>query len=243
MYLEGGDVWYVDPTVGGYNFGPYFCISPIYNSLGPLAEISGTLGTFTEGMYFSYAGENSSIDRIAPIGSGFLIFSNASNGYGCGIAANNHTIGLSFELGGLVDSVAPSTKVALIDSIMDYFGILPTGITESENYDHIPAINLSCTPNPFRHTMNIRCTIQDTGYTENVMRNSKFEMRKHEMNIYDTSGRLVKSFDLGSRMQNQASSISWDGTDQSGRVVPQGVYFVRFETQNASITIKTVLLR
>jgi hypothetical protein len=242
MYLEGGDVWYLDPSVGGHSFAPNFCILPVWNSTGPCVGVSGTTGTFAQGMHFSYGGENSSIDRIDQTGTGVLIFSNTLNGYGCGVAANNQTVGLSFELGGLSDSIAPSTKAVLVDSIMGYFGVPPTGITRTQEPTPSATISLTCNPNPFRQITHIRYLILDTGYTEHESQNSNFEMRNPLIRIYDASGRLVKSFDPESCILNRESVFSWDGRDNLGRRVAQGVYFMRLSVKDAQITTKTILL-
>lgn len=46
-----------------------------------------------------------------------------------------------------------------------------------------------------------------------------------ELKIYDPAGRLIRSFTLSS----MPCALSWNGTDQTGRPVPSGVYFVRLE--------------
>ena len=81
-------------------------------------------------------------------------------------------------------------------------------------------------PNPFRHKLQIRFTIQD----------SRFRMKKPQLSIYDASGRLVKSFIL-------PTAISWDGIDDAGRRLPGGVYFVRLEAGDYAEINKVVLLR
>ncbi|MGQ9665607.1 MAG: C25 family cysteine peptidase, partial [bacterium] len=161
MYLEGGDVWYYDPQNGGFNFCPLFCITPVANNIGIFSGISGNEGTFTQQMSFNYTGEASSIDRINPAGIGIAIFKNRYNNNYCGVAANNQTVGVSFEFGGLVDSVVPSTKQTLIDSIMHYFGINPSGGIGEENECQVKIKSrlLECYPNPFLEKINIRYAI------------------------------------------------------------------------------------
>jgi len=122
--MEGGDVWYYDPGIGGYNFAPLFGINPVADGYGDLSTIQGVSGTFTEGMSFSYEGENNYIDHIDATGSGFVIFSNLSPSYNCGVANDAgiyKTVGTSFEIGGLQDGIYPSTKENLVASIMGFF--------------------------------------------------------------------------------------------------------------------------
>lgn len=128
MYLEGGDVWYYDPLYqNGYNFAPLFGLNAIADGSGDLGTIQGLVGTFTQGMSFSYGGENSWIDHIQEQASGsFNIFENLSPSYYCGVAyvtGERRTVGTSFKLGGLNDGSPPSTKAALLDSIMHFFGV------------------------------------------------------------------------------------------------------------------------
>ncbi len=63
------------------------------------------------------------------------------------------------------------------------------------------------------------------------------------MRIYDVSGRVVKSFNLESYIMNQASRIVWDGSDDSGRRLPAGVYFVKLEAGGFNKVVKVILLR
>ncbi len=124
VYMEGGDVWYYDPMVGGHDFGPTFGINALADGSGDLSTVLGETGTFTNGMSFSYSGENNWIDHIQPTGSAFLIFENSSPTYGAGVANDNgsyKTVGTSFELGGLVDGSSPSTKLDLVQQIMNFF--------------------------------------------------------------------------------------------------------------------------
>ncbi len=67
--------------------------------------------------------------------------------------------------------------------------------------------------NPFRNHLFIKSEI----------RNPKSAI---PLRIYDVSGRVVKSFNLESCIMNQASRIVWDGSDDFGRSLPAGVYFI-----------------
>lgn len=133
MYMEGSDVWYYDPGyANGYDFGPLFGIQGLADGTGDLSPVIGENGTFTRNMNFAYGGENSYVDHIDPIGTGFLIFHDGDNAYNCGVANNPgvyRTVGTSFELGLLYDGAVPSTRAVLLDSIMMFFGIASTDET------------------------------------------------------------------------------------------------------------------
>lgn len=229
MYLEGGDVWYYDPLGGGYNFCPLFGIQALSDGTSDGGPFAGEIGTFTQDMYFQYIGENSFIDHINPIGTGFLVFHDTNNNYNCGVAndaGTYKTVGLSFELGGLVDAGAGNSRHDLLDSIMNFFEIT-TDVEEITKLD-IQTPHLSLAPNPFTRTTDIRCQIPGNTTAGLI--------------IYDISGRLVKSFDQVSSIENQESHFSWDGTDVRGRRLPAGVYFVQLDTETHSETQKVILV-
>ncbi len=233
VYMEGGDVWYDALGNNGYNFGPLFGIDPEYNSIGLFQGLNGCSTTFTEGMSFTYSGEATLIDYIDSIGGSQLIFKKRNSNYGCGVAQANRTVGLSFELGSLADSIPPSTRLALIDSIMEYFAIPPTGIHGAQEFISAPLVTLTCHPNPFRQMTDIHYTIHDPRCTIHDL----------SLGIYDVAGRLVRSFDPESSIENHASMFLWDGRDDSGRELAQGIYFIHLTAKGLEKTLKTILLR
>jgi PKD repeat protein len=126
LYMEGGDTWYYDAQTPVHNM---FGINPTADGSGDLSTIVGQTGTFTEGMSFSYSGDNSYIDRIQPTGTGFLILQNSSPSYGTAIAndpGTYKTIGVSHEFGGLTDGITPSTKEDLFNAYLEFFGFTNT---------------------------------------------------------------------------------------------------------------------
>lgn len=233
LYLEGGDVWYYDPLGSGYNFCPMFGIQAVEDGGSDCGPVVGEPGTFTSDMNFQYSGENSWIDHINPTGTGFLIFHDGNNNYNCGVAndaGTYKTVGLSFELGGLVDAGVGNSRKDLLDSIMTFFEIT-TEVEEITKLD-IQAPFLTLSPNPFTHRTQIRYMIHDTRYTT----------QEPEISIYDASGRLVKLFNLESCIMDHESSLWWDGTDHRGRRLPAGVYFVQLNTEKQSEAQKVILV-
>jgi uncharacterized delta-60 repeat protein len=66
--------------------------------------------------------------------------------------------------------------------------------------------------------------------------------RDMRINIFDVDGRLVRNlFDQNTLAGTM--TLVWNGSDDSGRKLPSGVYFVRLETANCSITKKIVKLK
>jgi serine protease AprX len=78
---------------------------------------------------------------------------------------------------------------------------------------------LHISPNPFKQKAEIKFQIPKNS----EIRNSQSEI---SVKIYDATGRLVKSFNLSTRYSLLATSVEWDGTDDFGRRLPAGVYFV-----------------
>ena len=230
LYLEGGDVWYFDPLGSGYNFCPLFGINATADGYSDGGPFIGQNGTFTEEMNFNYAGENSYIDHISPTGTGFLIFRDGDQMYDCGVAndasGNYKTVGLSFELGGLVNTSAPSTKEVLLDSIMHFFGIT-TGVEELTPLD-VKTITMQLSPNPFSTSTAIRWQLND---------NSNLTLQ-----VFDITGRLVRDLSQQSSVSGNQSSVIWNGTDARGRKLPSGVYFVTLTTETLSETQKIILV-
>ena len=137
----------------------------------------------------------------------------------------------------------PTTYVTATNSVyrsadMPSHLILPVypgipGVTE-HNSEQPVANALKIYPNPFTHQTQIR-------YSNQEFRNSNFEMRKHELEIYDATGRLVKTF----RLTHDAlrSTLSWDGRDNQNRMLGSGVYFVKLKAGNYEETEKVMLIR
>ena len=67
------------------------------------------------------------------------------------------------------------------------------------------------------------------------------------LTIYDQSGRLVRSLDVGHQRagiyENRAKAIHWDGRDELGEQVASGVYFYHLSAADYSATRKMVILK
>jgi len=229
VYLEGGDVWYFDPQYeNGYDFGPLFGINATSDGSSDLATVQGQSSTFTTGMNFSYSGENNWIDHISATGSGFLVFANSSPSYDCGVAndaGSYRTVGVSWEFGGLVDGSPPSTKEALADSIMHFFGIFVGVEEEPVNSSSLPKVyGLSQSyPNPSSRDVTIRYQLPRKG---NV-----------SLKVYDVSGRLIEVLTDGVEEAGYHS----ESLDTKGYA--SGVYFYRLKAGDKTFTRKMLVVR
>ena len=106
----------------------------------------------------------------------------------------------------------------------------PNGIALEPNN----ALNMDVTtslrtyPNPFHNTMRVQFSINQDGPVS--------------LSIHDISGRQVRSLVSGNLTKGNYS-LSWDGKDENGRKVANGVYFYRLKTDNSKLITKSVLLR
>jgi len=62
------------------------------------------------------------------------------------------------------------------------------------------------------------------------------------LEIYDASGRLVRSQDLGT-LPAGLQAHYWDGLNMNGQALAQGVYFVRISSDEIEASTRVVLLR
>jgi Peptidase family C25/Propeptide_C25/Peptidase family C25, C terminal ig-like domain/Secretion system C-terminal sorting domain len=128
LYMEGGDTWYYDPQTAVH---PMFNITGVSDGSSDLGTVQGVTGTISEGMSFTYSGENAWIDHLSNINPAVIIFNNVNPAYGCAVAYDAgpyKTVGASFEFGGLADGASPSTKDELMAKVIDFFGLTPVPV-------------------------------------------------------------------------------------------------------------------
>ncbi|MYE91476.1 T9SS type A sorting domain-containing protein, partial [Candidatus Poribacteria bacterium] len=67
------------------------------------------------------------------------------------------------------------------------------------------------------------------------------------LTIYDESGQVVRTLDVGHRIaafyESQSKAIYWDGTNEFGEAVSSGVYFYHLSAGDYSATRKMVILK
>ncbi len=116
-----------------------------------------------------------------------------------------------------------------------------TGIEEGQITDAGPLTpNLTVSPNPFRHTTDIRYQPALPGGARPGIRDNS---QKIGMKIYDAAGRLVKNLSVSCAYSLVPSVISWHGRDDQNRRLPSGVYFLKFEAGDYEETKKLLLIR
>ncbi|HRY31558.1 MAG TPA: C25 family cysteine peptidase [Bacteroidales bacterium] len=126
LYMEGGDTWAYDAQTTVH---PLFMIEGLADGSADLVTVNGQNATFTQGMTFSYNGENSWIDRLGPASgsTAFAILKNQSPSYTTAMAyqsATYKTIGASHEFAGLANGDFPSTRNELMFQYLQFFGLV-----------------------------------------------------------------------------------------------------------------------
>jgi len=60
--------------------------------------------------------------------------------------------------------------------------------------------------------------------------------------VYDMQGRLVKKL-LNDFRTAGSQTLTWDGTNESNARVPHGVYFLRIQVPQGSVTRRIAVVR
>jgi len=99
------------------------------------------------------------------------------------------------------------------------------------------SFSLNIYPNPFKRSVDIRYTIPQTRYTVGG------DYQRAQLKIFDVTGRLVRDFsELISDIGHQ-SSVIWDGTDDRGRQLSNGVYFINLNGAGEQLKTKVILVK
>jgi hypothetical protein len=220
IYMEGGDTWAFDDQTPVH---PMFNIKGLSDGSNGLNFILGEDSTFTEGLVYSYSGDDSWIDQIEPEEDAFTIFRHQAPEFILAVANDEgsyRTIGSSFEFGGLEDE--ESTVDYLMHQYLEFFGIesLNVGLPDNKP-DHINSCLIY--PNPFSNKVQISFVLE--GHSEVTVE------------IYNHSGRIIERL-VSQNMPEGLNEISWDAGNNAS-----GVYLFRIVTEKQVITQKALLAR
>ena len=108
----------------------------------------------------------------------------------------------------------------------------PLGINETEKLaKRVGSLSVTVMPNPFSVSTTV---VFESGSDQSNL--------VEELNVYDCTGRKVRSFDLHSDGVS-LSNFTWDGTDDDGRSLPTGVYIISAYPQGARVDAKVIIVR
>jgi hypothetical protein len=133
---------------------------------------------------------------------------------------------LCFGIEGIIQEIQ---REEFLDRILTWFGIETTGLAGAAGAP--PAIALAQSwPNPMRPSTTISYRLDAAGPVT--------------LRVYDVAGRLVRTLvERETRAASTLHRVAWNGRDESGRVVPSGVYFYRLETPRESVARRLVVVR
>ncbi|MEO0136021.1 MAG: C25 family cysteine peptidase [candidate division WOR-3 bacterium] len=93
-------------------------------------------------------------------------------------------------------------------------------------------------PNPFKN----RCVIRLKIPSSKLVGQNREAVKDFSLVVYDVLGRQVRMFNLDPARLDQISDIIWDGSDNLGRKLPSGIYFVRLKVGQLNAIRKAILL-
>jgi hypothetical protein len=120
-----------------------------------------------------------------------------------------------------VTAYGPGTQFDESDAL---FTIQPSGLEEVRVIDQ--PLRLEINPNPFK--------------TKTIIRLNKPVEKPITFKIYNSSGSLVKTFTLTTNNQ-QLITLTWDGRDNNGKLLPSGVYILQCDSKELTMTQKLVI--
>ena len=191
--------------------------------------VDGVQGTFAEGLSYNLADSmwsSNIVPMLQPPETGIVLEDNVQ--CGCvdfyvnrqGYKAVVNTQDFSQFLDG-----PDGTRLEYFQRMMDFFGIA-TGIDE-DNAPTLPQeyLVLKAYPNPFNSSVNLRI--------------EGFLGDEYSIEIYDITGRRIKTFDV----RGGGPEITWDGRNDFGDRVASGVYFARAGGNVGPSSVKLTLLK
>ncbi|MEA3476158.1 MAG: agmatine deiminase family protein [Candidatus Cloacimonadota bacterium] len=95
-------------------------------------------------------------------------------------------------------------------------------------------------PNPFSNFTTISFNLA-TCLRQTTARQAKSH-KKAQIKIYNVKGQLVKQLKI-KNLKLKINEIVWDGKDESGKQLPNGIYFCRLSSGDKSAVKKMILLR
>lgn len=166
-----------------------------------------------------------------------IYYNNITNNIGFGVRNDDPTELVVAENNWWGDATGPYHPVTnpggLGDTVSDYVDYDPwltSPGTQEHEFHQLLSILLEAFPNPFHKLTTINFSIGQGA-------------QHMELKIYDVSGRLIRRLYSTMPHASCAMQASWDGTDQAGRQLGSGIYFLQLKVGDYRQTKKLVFLR
>jgi hypothetical protein len=110
----------------------------------------------------------------------------------------------------------------------DSLGEVPVFVAEPKaDAPRGAVLELRCEPNPFAGVTRISLASRSSG------------VEARRLRVCDVQGRVVRSYSISP----SPFSLTWDGTDELGRALPSGTYFITLDAAGQHTTVRVVLQR
>lgn len=123
-----------------------------------------------------------------------------------------------------IESLPPGDYTYILQAInqTEFYYSQPIEVTIPEKETHMQIVTH---PNPFTSSTNIKLITTDRAQMSEDL----------TLNIYDITGRLVRSFILHPSSFVLPAKLVWDGKDEKGKKVKSGVYFIKPKTKSENL--------
>ena len=235
-YLDNGGRLYFESVNIGYDYSStaffdYFGISFMDDGIeNEVITLKGSCYNCTESLIFYYLGNTSphySVDHLEADG-GQLMF-NSEDGVGrifVNETDNYKVISSSAIMGAIGNGDSLNLKPYILSEFVNYFLDYNPVTSLLENIDGL--VSGKSFPNPFTDEAFIEFNIDQPGWVT--------------VDVYNIDGQPVKRL-KDEKFKPGNYQVSWDATDNAGRIVENGFYFYKITTGNSTISGKMVLLR
>ena len=230
IWMEGRVTWNDDLQTPVHEM---FNIEVVDQYTYVMQDILGVQETFTEGFSFTYDGNLPVNDyEILPVYPAVSVFIFQDPVYGCGVANNAgdyRTIGSTFEFGELLDGAAPNTKVELMQKILGWFDGTLTGFDGHDLSSLNSQEYLESYPNPFNNETALKIVVEKDS--------------RISLNIYNMQGELIKTVINDEYFTQGTYEFVWEGENNSGNQIPNGVYFGVLHSAEQTNTLKLIITK
>ncbi|MGB9561299.1 MAG: carboxypeptidase regulatory-like domain-containing protein, partial [bacterium] len=242
-YINGGGKVYVEGPdfAKDYRTTEFFTLfkasyvsDGVEETTGNVQTLKGNTAFFGRYLIWQYAYRTLAdrlVDVVSPIAPGVPIWYSPDGTGGYTVVRGVYTSNTAFSAcytGGIVDGPSPYTRARYLAQILDWFGIhttyaekekvpVPKNFDISQNY-----------PNPF----NMQTTITLEIPTRTAV----------SIEIYSLKGERIRTL-VNDEFEPGVHKIIWDGKDNSGEVMPSGVYLYRVNAGSFNDTKRMILIK
>ena len=129
------------------------------------------------------------------------------------------------RFGSLIDGIGDNNKATLMSRYYSFLKIPPYSV--DPHYDPNQGKLMGNEPNPFSSSTQISFFVPNS------------QLQESTLQIYDIRGRLIKEFNK----LPENGSLMWNGKDENGRRMSNGVYLYQLQTDTYSEVKRMIMIR